>query len=196
MNSTRLFTRTLPALCLALFLLAGQRETAHAQSVVVTFANQLQERVIVRRVNNRGKVVVANPDTRVNAGASVPINAVAGENFAILVGPNQIGQYTASGKPNQHYPIVRGGGNAVNPPAAPAGLVTVTFTNTTQRVVTVNRLDPGKAPQAFGSLDPGKSLSMQAVAGQTWTFLNSNGKEFGRYRVTSAATQAHSITMK
>lgn len=82
----------------------------------------------------------------------------------------------------------------MNPPAAAAGLVTVTFTNTTPRVVTVNRLNPGQAPQAFGALDPGKSMSMQAVAGQTWTFLNSNGKEFGRYRVTNAARQAYSIT--
>ena len=194
MNSTRLFPRHLLTLCLGLCLLGVSREISHAQSVVVTFANQLPEKVIVRRVNHRGQVVVPNPDTPVKPGASASLNAVPGENFAILLGTRQIGQYTALGKPNQHYPIIRGAGNPVNPPAAAAGLVTVTFTNTTPRVVTVNRLNPGQAPQPFGALDPGKSLSMQAVAGQIWTFLNSNGKEFGRYRVTNAARQAYSIT--
>ena len=194
MKSTRRFSLPLLFLCLGLVLVASLPGTAHAQSVVVTFANQMPEKVIVRRVNHRGKVVVSNPDTPVNPGASVPLNAMPGENFSILLGNRQIALYTATGKPNQHFPIARGGGNAVNPPAAPAGLVTVTFTNTTQRVVTVNRVNPGQAPQAFGSLEPGKSMSMQAVAGQNWTFLNSNGKEFGRYRVTNAAKQAYSIT--
>jgi hypothetical protein len=61
-------------------------------------------------------------------------------------------------------------------------------------VLTVNRVNPGQAPQAFGAIEPGKSMSMQAVAGQSWTFLNSNGKEFGRYKVTAAPRQAYSIT--
>ena len=60
--------------------------------------------------------------------------------------------------------------------------------------LTVNRVNPGQAPQAFGALQPGKSMSMQAVAGQIWSFLNSNGKEFGSYRVTAAPSQAYSIT--
>ena len=141
-----------------------RREACHAQGgVIVTFANQMPERVIVRRVNHRGNVVVANPDTPVNPGASMPVHAIPGENFSILLGTRQIGVYTASGKPNQHFPIARGGGMAVNPPAAAVGLVTVTFTNTSSRVLTVNRVNPGQAPQAFGALQPGKSMSMQAA---------------------------------
>lgn len=176
-------------------MFSGSREACHAQGgVIVTFANQMPERVIVRRVNHRGNVVVANPDTPVNPGASMPVHAIPGENFSILLGTRQIGVYTASGKPNQHFPIARGGGMAVNPPAAAVGLVTVTFTNTSSRVITVNRVNPGQAPQAFGALQPGKSMSMQAVAGQIWSFLNSNGKEFGSYRVTAAPSQAYSIT--
>lgn len=180
---------------LGTLVFSGSLETSHAQAgVVVTFANQMPEKVIVRRVNHRGKVVVANPDTPVNPGASVAVNAIPGENFSILLGSRQISVYTASGKPNQHFPIARGGGMAVNPPAAPGGLVTVTFTNTSSKVLTVNRVNPGQAPQAFGAIEPGKSMSMQAVAGQSWTFLNSNGKEFGRYKVTAAPRQAYSIT--
>jgi hypothetical protein len=87
MNSTRLFPRHLLTLCLGLCLLGVSREISHAQAVVVTFANQLPEKVIVRHVNHRGKVVVPNPDTPVNPGTSAPLNAVPGENFAILLGP-------------------------------------------------------------------------------------------------------------
>ncbi len=183
---------------LAALLFAGSVEITRAQSggVVVTFANQTPEKVVIRRVNPRGKPVGPNPDTGLAAGASVNVTAVPGENFAILLGARQIGLYTATNKASQRYPIARGGGGGGGGgnPVAPAGLVTVTFTNTTSKVITVNRLDPGNVVQTFGTIAPGKVMSMQSVAGQVWIFLNTNNKEFGRYQVTAAPRQAFAIS--
>jgi len=184
---------------LGAILIGGSREITLAQGggVVVTFTNQTPEKVVIRRVTPRGKPAGPTPDTGVNPGASVNVTAVPGESFSILQGTRQIGLYTATTKASQQFPIARGGGaggNQVAPPVAPGGLVTVTFTNTTPKVVTLNRLDPGNVVQPFGTIAPGKVMAMQSVPGQIWIFLNSNNKEFGRYRVTSAPRQAFPIT--
>jgi uncharacterized protein YkwD len=190
--------RFLPLVLLSALFLAGGREISLAQGgrVVVTFTNQTSEKVVVRRITPRGKPAGPNPDTGVAAGASVNVAATPGESFSVILGTRQIGLYTATTKASQQYPIARGvgGGGQFAPQVAPAGLVTVTFTNTTSKVVTVNRLDPGNVVQTFGTIAPGKVMSMQSVAGQVWIFLNTNNKEFGRYRVTAAPRQAFAIS--
>lgn len=192
--------RLLPLVLLSTLFLAGGTEITLAQGggVVVTFTNQTPEKVVVRRITPRGKPAGPNPDTGVAAGASVNVAATPGESFAILLGTRQIGLYTATTNASQRYPVARsaggGGGGQVAPPVVPAGLVTVTFTNTAPKVVSVNRLDPGNVVQTFGTIAPGKVMSMQSVAGQVWIFLNTNNQEFGRYRVTSASRQAFSIS--
>jgi uncharacterized protein YkwD len=201
LTETRRFTllrRFLPLFLLSSLFLSGAWEMTLAQGggVVVTFTNQTPEKVVVRRITPRGKPAGPNPDTGIAAGASVNVPATPGESFSVILGTRQIGLYTATTKASQQYPIARGGGGGGQfaPQVAPAGLVTVTFTNTTPKVITLNRLDPGNVVQTFGTIAPGKVMSMQSVPGQVWLFLNSNNKEFGRYQVTSAPRQAIPIS--
>lgn len=197
MKKLTVIPRFLLMALLGALLLAGGPEITLAQGggVVVTFTNQTPDKIVIRRITPRGRPAGPNPDTGVNPGASVNVPSVPGESFSIIRGTRQIEVYTSTTRPNQSHVVGRGGGggNQVAPPVAPAGLVTVTFTNTTPKVVTVNRLDPGKVAQPFGTIAPGKVMSMQSVPGQVWIFLNTNNKEFGRYRVTSAQRQAFPI---
>lgn len=198
MKKLTVFPRFLLMALLGALLFAGGPEITLAQSggVVVTFTNQTPDKIVIRRITPRGRPAGPNPDTGVNPGASVNVPSVPGESFSIIRGTRQIEVYTSTTRANQSHVVGRGGGggNKIAPPVAPAGLVTVTFTNTTPKVVTVNRLDPGKVAQPFGTIAPGKVMSMQSVPGQVWIFLNTNNKEFGRYRVTSAPRQAFPIT--
>jgi len=198
MKKLTVFPRFLRMALLGAFLLAGGPEITLAQGggVVVTFTNQTPDKIVIRRITPGGRPVGPNPDTGLNSGASVNVPSVPGESFSIIRGNRQIEVYTSTTRANQSHMVGRGGGvgNPVAPPVAPAGLVMVTFTNTTPRVVTLNRLDLGNVVRTFGTIAPGKVMAMQSVPGQVWIFLNTNNKEFGRYRVTPAPRQAFPIT--
>jgi len=79
---------------------------------------------------------------------------------------------------------------------ARGGEVVVTLTNATPKSVTLHRLDPGKVAWSFGTIAPGKVMTLQSLPGQVWILLNRNNKELGRYRVTSTPRQAFLISTK